>query len=71
MKRVILLISIVFCLVGLASAQPRIVEKKPEKPEPAAIAPETFKAKYEGGMFGFSKKEEGSTIFYGRCCKQH
>jgi hypothetical protein len=63
MKKVIVLISIVFCFVALGLAQPRIVEKKIEKPQPAAIAPESFKAKYEGGMFGFSKKEEGTLKF--------
>jgi hypothetical protein len=56
---------VVFTLVGIAGiqAQPKIVEKKIEKPTPAAIAPVSFKAKYEGGMFGFSKKEEGTLKF--------
>jgi hypothetical protein len=63
MKKVILLFSIVFCFIAVASAQPRIVEKKIEKAAPAALAPESFKAKYEGGMFGFSKKEEGTLKF--------
>ena len=53
---------VVFCFVGI-QAQPRMVEKKPEKKEPAVLAPVTFKAKYEGGMFGFSKKEEGTLKF--------
>lgn len=58
-----------FCLVFVASllatayAQPRLVEKKGEEKTPAAIAPVTFKAKYEGGMFGFSRKEEGTLRF--------
>ena len=57
-----------FCLVFAAAcltaayAQPRLVEKKIEK-SPASISPITFKAKYEGGMFGFSKKEEGTLRF--------
>ena len=53
---------VVFCFVGI-QAQPRMVEKKLEKKEPAVLAPVTFKAKYEGGMFGFSKKEEGTLKF--------
>lgn len=63
MKKVILLISAILSFAAFASAQPRIVEKKIEKPQPAAIAPVSFKAKYEGGMFGFSKKEEGTLKF--------
>jgi hypothetical protein len=63
MKKVILLVSAVFCFASFAQAQPKIVEKKIEKPQPAAIAPVSFKAKYEGGMFGFSKKEEGTLKF--------
>src|SRR5215217_6810946 len=53
---------IIFCFIGI-QAQPRIIEKKPEKKEPAVMAPVSFKAKYEGGMFGFSKKEEGTLKF--------
>ena len=63
MKKVVLLISAVFCFSMFVSAQPKIVEKKIEKTTPAAIAPVSFKAKYEGGMFGFSKKEEGTLKF--------
>lgn len=63
MKRIILMISAVFCLAVFSAAQPKIVDKKIEKPTPAAIAPISFKAKYEGGMFGFSKKEEGTLKF--------
>lgn len=62
MKKVILLLCAVFSLVVIASAQPKIVDKKNEK-QPAAIAPESFKANYEGGLFGFSKKEEGTLKF--------
>ncbi len=63
MKKLILLISVILGSFVFASAQPRIVEKKPENSQPAAIAPVTFKAKYEGGMFGFTKKEEGTLKF--------
>lgn len=63
MKKIILLICAVLGFSIFAAAQPKIVEKKIEKPTPAAIAPVSFKAKYEGGLFGFSKKEEGTLKF--------
>jgi hypothetical protein len=63
MKKIVLLILAIFCLGTFVLAQPRMVEKKEEKKTPAAIAPETFKAKYEGGMFGYSQKEEGTLKF--------
>ena len=63
MKKLVTVFSLMFlCFVGI-QAQPRIVEKKVENPTPAAIAPVTFKAKYEGGMFGFSQKQEGTLKF--------
>ena len=38
---------------------------KPVEPDQAVVkpAPPAFKAKYEGGMFGFSKKQEGELKF--------
>lgn len=63
MKKLILLVCAVFSLTVIAAAQPKIIDKKNEKASPAAIAPESFKANYEGGMFGFSKKEEGTLKF--------
>jgi hypothetical protein len=53
---------VILCFTGGAFAQPRIIEKKLEK-TPAVLAPISFKAKYEGGMYGFSKKEEGTLRF--------
>lgn len=63
MKKFGLLIIAIFSLTFLVSAQPRMVEKKVEKSSPASIAPQSFKVKYEGGMFGFSQKEEGTLKF--------
>lgn len=63
MKKTILLVSVLLCCAVFVSAQPKILEKKTEKPAPAAMAPVSFKAKYEGGMFGFSNKEEGTLKF--------
>jgi hypothetical protein len=49
-----------------AFAQPRVAEKPtagdPDAPKPAP-APASFEAKYEGGVFGYSKKEEGTLKF--------
>ena len=53
---------ITLCFAGAAFAQPKMVEKKYEK-NPAVLAPVSFEAKYEGGMFGFSRKEEGTLKF--------
>lgn len=54
-----------FVCVSIVAAQPRIVEKKPENTQPVTLAPVSFKAKYEGGMFGFSDKENGTLKFDG------
>lgn len=47
------------------SAQPRQTEKAPNvaATSPAATAPQSFEAKYEGGMLGFDDKQEGSLKF--------
>ena len=55
-----------FVCASLVMAQPRIVEKKTEpKMQPATLAQVSFKAKYEGGMFGYSEKETGTMKFDG------
>lgn len=62
-----LLFIAVLCAVTFASnalAQPRPVEVKNEtKPVEVKPAPPSFAAKYEGGMFGYGKKEEGTLKF--------
>jgi len=58
-------VMVFFVCASFAAAQPRIVEKKPEKAQPVTLASITFKAKYEGGMFGFSEKETGTLKFDG------
>lgn len=64
MKKTLLLLFAVFMLSAAttAFAQPRLVTKDKEK-SPAAIAQVSFEVKYEGGMFGFSKKQEGYLKF--------
>lgn len=53
---------LIFAFSVFATAQPRPVETRTQgatvKPAPAS-----FTAKYEGGMFGFGKKEEGTLKF--------
>ena len=62
-----LLFSLVLSLfvgISFAAAQPRPAEKaETPKTAPRATAPESFPAKYEGGMFGFDEKLEGTLKF--------
>jgi hypothetical protein len=60
MKIQTLVIAITALLVSTAAGQMRPVE-----PAPAAVkpAPQSIEAKYEGGIFGFSKKQEGTLRF--------
>lgn len=55
-----LIASIVFLLGTVAFAQPRPADKTPGIP---ANAPAAFEARYEGGLFGASKKETGMLTF--------
>ena len=49
--------------VTITAQRPRTVPADPaQSPKPAA-APQTVKAKYEGGVFGHNKKEEGTLSF--------
>lgn len=61
MKTLFCLIVLTVLFTSSAEAQVRPVEKE-EKPTTVNVpaAPETFEAKYEGGMFGYSKKESGT-----------
>ena len=63
---IFLFLSLFVFAVGAFAQQPRVAEKPspndPDAPKPAA-APESFEAKYEGGMYGYSKKEEGTLKF--------
>jgi hypothetical protein len=68
MKRVYFLIVVLFVSAGAAFGQPRPVAPASQLPTTphglnAAPAPVSFEAKYEGGMFGFSKKEDGTLKF--------
>ena len=66
MKRIYFLIVVLFLCVFGVSAQPRPVDasSKPASMATATpMAPPSFEAKYEGGMFGFNKKEVGMLKF--------
>src|SRR5688500_9387081 len=74
MKKLLFALALgLFCSAFTVSAQPRPMGKaeKPEKTErtetpkaaPQVAVPESFQAKYEGGMLGFEKKEEGTLKF--------
>lgn len=64
-----LLVLSLFAGVAAISAQPRPVDKNqtaktaPTPTASAARAPASFAVKYEGGMFGYDKKEEGTFKF--------
>jgi hypothetical protein len=66
MKKILfLLCAMTLALSANVFAQPRKVEKTQPSPTPVVkrTAPESFKAKYQGGMFGYSEKDEGTLKF--------
>ncbi|HEY2963988.1 MAG TPA: hypothetical protein VGJ37_16330 [Pyrinomonadaceae bacterium] len=49
---------------GAFAQRPRTMDPEPAKtPAPAAAAPASVKAKYEGGYFGYNKTMEGTLTF--------
>ncbi len=63
MKKVLFFLALsLFIGASMVSAQPRPVDKT-TTPKTVKPAPSSFEAKYEGGMFGFGKKEEGTLKF--------
>lgn len=66
MKKMLFLIAFgLFAGASIVSAQPRPPEKATETKTAADVkpAPDSFEARYEGGMFGYSKKEKGTLKF--------
>lgn len=63
MKSIFLTILFAVCFSMVAAAQPRPVEKPSKAEVKAAPAPESFDARYEGGMIGYSAKVDGSLKF--------
>lgn len=60
MKRILFFIIAVFSLSAITYSQPRPVDKAPT---PIANAPASFEARYEGGLFGASDRENGLLKF--------
>src|SRR5687767_1105018 len=63
MGKLFVLLGLLFISVISSVAQPRPAEKPVTSPAPKKIAPESFTAKYEGGFFGMTSKEEGTLKF--------
>ena len=61
MKNLLFLVSFSLCLSAIAFGQPRPADKTANPNVKAA--PPTFAAKYEGGLFGFHEKIEGTLKF--------
>jgi hypothetical protein len=50
-------------LTGAFAQRPRTTEPEPAKTNAPAPAPKTVKAKYEGGVFGYTKTMDGTLTF--------
>ena len=62
MRYLIFACTVIFLAAMTAFAQPRPIQSTPAVKR-APVAPPTFEAKYEGGMFGYSSKETGMLKF--------
>ncbi|MBE7515365.1 MAG: hypothetical protein HS105_01960 [Chloracidobacterium sp.] len=60
MKKILVLLSMVLAAALLTAAQPRPLPADAKAVKPA---PESFAAKYEGGLFGYSDKTDGTLRF--------
>ncbi|KXK06495.1 MAG: hypothetical protein UZ17_ACD001000453 [Acidobacteria bacterium OLB17] len=60
MSRILLILLFVLAGAFAAGAQPRPIVTGPKNVTPA---PESFAARYEGGMFGYSEKFDGTLAF--------
>lgn len=80
MKKILFFLAFgLFAFASAVSAQPRPADTAAPSPAVKKDVPETFDVKYEGGMFGFEKKEEGTLkfddineriVFYGKDKKE-
>ena len=61
MRSLLIAAAVAICFTSAVSAQPRPIEKALN--EAVRPAPATFEAKYEGGMFGYSEKIDGTLNF--------
>jgi hypothetical protein len=60
MNKLFVVLGAIVLFSGITMAQPRQAEKSPSIP---ANAPASYEARYEGGLFGASKKETGNLTF--------
>jgi hypothetical protein len=63
MKAIISLLLLGVFLTGAFAQRPRTADNEPAKASAAPQAPKTVKAKYEGGVFGYTKTMEGTLTF--------
>jgi hypothetical protein len=63
MKKILFLSAIVCAFATVSLAQPRPMDKPAAKPTAKTPAPSSVPVKYEGGMFGFSERVEGTLKF--------
>jgi hypothetical protein len=50
-------------LIGAFAQRPRSIDTEPQQKPAVAPAPSSVKAKYEGGVFGYTKTMEGTLTF--------
>ena len=65
MRIILTLLALGLMLTGANAQRPRTMERDPEAAKISAPpkAPQTVKAKYEGGVFGYTKTMEGTLTF--------
>lgn len=63
MKKIIFSLAFALSFSAITLAQPRPADNTTGTSTTKKQAPSSFKAKYEGGMFGYSKKETGTLKF--------
>ena len=63
MRTVLTLLLVGLMLTGAVAQRPRTPEPEKDKAATPAPAPKSVKAKYEGGVFGYTKTMEGTLMF--------
>ena len=63
MRTILTLLLLGVMLTGAFAQRPRSMETEPDKAPAPPPAPTTVKAKYEGGVFGYTKTMEGTLTF--------
>ncbi len=64
MKKLVFLCALcIFASAAHVSAQPRTMEKPDDDYSKIASAPDSFETKYQGGVIGFTGKEQGTLKF--------